>query len=393
MIYKLSWPLMYEAFNQEDLSKVISYLKKGPSIKLTHGPEVLDFEKKWSKWLGVKYSVMVNSGASANDLSMKIIREKFGKGEVIVPPLTWVSDISSVMNSGLEPVFVDIDRMSLGMATEKIIAAVTSKTRAVFLTHVLGLNALTDLLIKELRKRKIALVEDVCESHGAVFQGKKVGTYGLISNFSFYYAHHMTTIEGGMICTNSTEIYQMARSMRSHGLMREVENENLKKKYQKQNPSLNPEFIFLYPAHNMRPTEISGILGKNQLKRLDAIIKKRNENFDLFLSLLDRKKYFTELATSGQSNYAFIVILRNPDIKLRNNVEETLRNADVEFRRGLSGGGNQLRQPYVQSRIKSINLKNFPNVEHIHSFSWYIGNYPTLPKSKIRNLVKVLNTI
>ena len=384
---------MYEAFNQDDLRKVISYLKKGPSIKLTHGQEVLDFEKKWSKWLGVKYSVMVNSGASANDLSMKIIREKFGDGEVIVPPLTWVSDISSVINSGLDPVFVDINQKSLGMDTEKILAAVTSKTRAIFLTHVLGLNALTDLLITELRKKKIALVEDVCESHGAKFKGKKVGTYGLISNFSFYYAHHMTTIEGGMICTNSTEIYQMARSMRSHGLLRELNNKKLKMQYQQQNPKLNPEFIFLYPAHNMRPTEISGILGKNQLKRLDSNIKKRNDNFNYFLSLLNEKIFFTELATSGQSNYALIVILKNSDIELRDNVEKTLKKAGVEFRRGLSGGGNQLRQPYVRKHIKNLKLNSFPNVEHIHSFSWYIGNYPTLPKSKIKTLAQILNNI
>ena len=173
---------------------------------------VKKFEKEWSKWLGVKYSVMVNSGASANDLSMKIVKEKYGNGEVIVPPLTWVSDISAVINSGLTPVFVDIDAKTLGISTDAILAAITPKTRAVFITHVLGLNALTTKLLNELKKKKIALIEDVCESHGAKFKNKKVGNYGLISNFSFYYAHHMTTIEGGMISSNSKEIYDMARS-------------------------------------------------------------------------------------------------------------------------------------------------------------------------------------
>ena len=384
---------MHQAFNKQDLNKVISYINKGPTIKLTHGSEVFDFEKKWSKWLGVKYSVMVNSGASANDLTMRIIREKFGMGEVIVPPLTWISDISSVINSGLKPVFVDINQKSLGMATEKILAAVSSKTRAVFITHVLGLNALNDLLISELRKKGIPLIEDVCESHGAMFKKKKLGSYGLVSNFSFYYAHHMTTIEGGMISTNSSEIYEIARVMRSHGLLREMTDRKLKSKYIKKYPLLNPEFIFLYPAHNMRPTEIGGILGKSQLLRLDSNIKKRNDNFNYFLSLLDKSMYFTELATEGQSNYAFIIILRNSDIKLRNKVETTLKNAGVEFRRGLSGGGNQLRQPYVQSRIKQINLEHFPNVEHIHKYSWYVGNYPTLPKSKVRKLAILLNSV
>ena len=178
---------------------------------------------------GVKYSVMVNSGASANDISMKIVKEKYGNGEVIVPPLTWVSDISSVMNSGLTPVFVDIDAKTLGISTDAILAAITSRTRAVFITHVLGINALSTKLLTELKKKKIALIEDVCESHGAKFKNKKVGTYGLISNFSFYYAHHLSTIEGGMVCTNSRKIYELVKILRSHGMVRESGN----KKYEK----------------------------------------------------------------------------------------------------------------------------------------------------------------
>ena len=198
----LNWPLMHQAIEKSDLLAITKYLKKGSSIKLTHEPHVKKFEKEWSKWLGVKYSVMVNSGASANDISMKIVKEKYGNGEVIVPPLTWVSDISSVINSGLIPVFVDIDSKTLGISTDAILDAITPRTRAVFITHVLGLNALTTKLLTELKKKKIALNEDVCESHGAKFKNKKVGTFGLLSNFSFYYAHHMSTIEGGMICTN-----------------------------------------------------------------------------------------------------------------------------------------------------------------------------------------------
>jgi CDP-6-deoxy-D-xylo-4-hexulose-3-dehydrase len=393
MSKSLKWPLMHQAIEKSDLSAISKYLKKGSSIKLTHGPYVKKFEKEWSKWLGVKYSVMVNSGASANDISMKIVKEKYGNGEVIVPPLTWVSDISSVINSGLIPVFVDIDSKTLGISTDAILDAITPRTRAVFITHVLGLNALTTKLLTELKKKKIVLIEDVCESHGAKFKNRKIGTFGLLSNFSFYYAHHMTTIEGGMISTNSKEIYNMARSMRSHGLLREIEDLKVRKQTAKMHPELNSEFIFLYPAHNMRPTEIGGILGLSQLKRLSKNIQKRNKNFEYFLSILDANKYQTDLVLQGQSNYALIVILKKSNINQRNKVERTLFKNGIEFRRGLSGGGNQLRQPYLQKIAKNYNLNSFPNTEHIHNYSWYIGNYPKLKKKNIKNLANLLNNI
>ncbi len=389
----LNWPLMHQAIEKSDLSAISKYLKKGSSIKLTHGPYVKKFEKEWSKWLGVKYSVMVNSGASANDISMKIVKEKYGNGEVIVPPLTWVSDISSVINSGLIPVFVDIDSKTLGISTDAILDAITPRTRAVFITHVLGLNALTTKLLTELKKKKIALIEDVCESHGAKFKNKKVGTFGLLSNFSFYYAHHMTTIEGGMISTNSKEIYNMARSMRSHGLLREIDDLKFRKQTTKKYPDLNSEFIFLYPAYNMRPTEIGGILGLSQLKRLSKNIQRRNKNFEYFLSLLDANKYQTDLVLQGQSNYALIVILKKSNMNQRNKVERTLFKNGIEFRRGLSGGGNQLRQPYLKKIAEIYNLSEFPNIEHIHNYSWYIGNYPKLKKNNIKNLANLLNNI
>jgi CDP-6-deoxy-D-xylo-4-hexulose-3-dehydrase len=393
MSKSLKWPLMHQAIEKSDLSAISKYLKKGSSIKLTHGPYVKKFEKEWSKWLGVKYSVMVNSGASANDISMKIVKEKYGNGEVIVPPLTWVSDISSVINSGLIPVFVDIDSRTLGISTDAILDAITPRTRAVFITHVLGLNALTTKLLTELKKKKIALIEDVCESHGAKFKNRKIGTFGLLSNFSFYYAHHMTTIEGGMISTNSKEIYDMARSMRSHGLLREIEDLKFRKQTSKKYPDLNSEFIFLYPAHNMRPTEIGGILGLSQLKRLSKNIQKRNNNFEFFLSLLDSSKYRTDLDLRGHSNYALIVIIKKSNLELRNQVETILFKKGIEFRRGLSGGGNQLRQPYLQKIAKNYNLNGFPNIEHIHNYSWYIGNYPKLEKKKIMDLAAILNKI
>ena len=213
---ELQWPLMHNNITRSDLDKMIEYLKQDDP-KLTHGPLVKKFEEEWSKWLGVRHSVMLNSGSSANDLTMMAVRELKGPGEVIVPPLTWVSDISSVLRAGLKPVFVDIDPQSLAVDSKKVLEAITPNTRAVFLTHILGYNGLTDELITGLKERKISLIEDVCESHGATHNSIKVGTFGWASNFSFYYAHHMTTIEGGIISTDDDELYRTLRLLRNHG--------------------------------------------------------------------------------------------------------------------------------------------------------------------------------
>ena len=198
----MKYPLMRNNIMREDLDAMIEHLRQDDPI-LTNGPMCKRFEQAWSEWLGVKYSVFVNSGASANLLSMTALKIKYPQGgEVIVPPLTWISDVSSVLQCGFTPVFVDVDIDTLGMNIDGILDAITDKTRAVFLSHIQGFNALTDELITELKKRNILLIEDVCESHGATHKGQLCGSFGWMSNFSFYYAHHMTTIEGGMVCTD-----------------------------------------------------------------------------------------------------------------------------------------------------------------------------------------------
>ena len=242
---------------------------------------------------------------------MAAIKHLYGTGEVIIPPLTWVSDIVSVLQNGFKPVFVDINHRNLCMNNEKIIAKLSDKTKAVFLTHAQGFNGLTDQLLEALEEKNIPLIEDVCESHGATFKEKKLGSYGLASNFSFYFAHHMSTIEGGMVCTNDRTIYETARMLRSHGMVREIEDNKLKEKYIKENPDLNPDFIFALPAHNMRNTEIGAVLGRSQLKRLDENNTKRRRNFEIFLNHLDPSKYYTDFDLKGSCNYAFNLVLKN----------------------------------------------------------------------------------
>jgi CDP-6-deoxy-D-xylo-4-hexulose-3-dehydrase len=385
-------PLMHNNFNKEDLNKASNFLKK--SNILTQSKYVSEFEKKWSRWLGTKYSVFVNSGSSANFLTMLCVKIVYGeKGEIIVPALTWISDIVSVISNGFKPIFVDINLNNLSMLEEDVLSKINKETKAVFITHAQGFNGLTDNLLKILKKKKILLIEDVCESHGATFKNKKLGTFGKISNFSFYYAHHMSTIEGGMICTNDKKIFEVARMLRSHGMVRESGNAVYEKKIIKKYPELSPKFIFLYPGFNMRNNEISAVIGINQLKRLNSNNIKRKKNFLYFLKNLDPKIYKTDYNTIGNSNYALPLILKKPSITNRNILEKIMKINRIEFRRGNAGGGNQLRQPYLRPYIKNINLNNFKNVEHVHFFGYYIGNYPTLEKKKIFKICELLNSL
>ena len=389
----LNLPLMQNNIISDDLNCIADYIKDKDNLILTQSTKVKEFEQKWSEWLGVKYSVFVNSGSSANLITLAAIKEIYGIGEIIVPPITWVSDIASVVQNGFTPVFADINLNTLGMDTREILQKITPQTKAVFLTHILGYNALTDELLTELKKRNIILIEDVCESHGATFKDKKLGTYGLVSNFSFFYAHHMSTIEGGMVCTNDEKLYQYIRMFRSHGMVRESTNENLKQEYCEKHPDLRLDFIFAFPAYNVRSTEINAIIGLNQLKRLDANNEKRKENLSIFLNNLDKNKYFTEFETTGSCNYAFTLVIRKSDSDFCNKVMLTLKELNVEFRRGTSGGGNQLRQPYLKKIMGEHEHEKYPNAEHIHFFGFYIGNYPDLEKWKIEKVCEILNNI
>tara|TARA_A100001015_G_scaffold317415_2_gene434345 strand:+ start:2824 stop:3999 length:1176 start_codon:yes stop_codon:yes gene_type:complete len=388
----LKYPLMRNNLPREDLNKVIELLQQDDPI-LTNGPNCREFEEEWNQWLGTKYSVFVNSGTSANLMSLAIMKMKHPEGgEIIVPPLTWISDVASVLHTGFEPVFVDINPHTLAMDTDQILAAITDRTRAVFLTHVQGFNGITDKLVDELEKRNIPLIEDVCESHGATHNRQRVGSIGYMSNFSFYYAHHMSTIEGGMVSTNDAEIYETLRMLRSHGMVREAAFQETKDRYEAENPELNPKFIFAFPAYNMRNTEIGGILGRAQLKRLDEVVVRRTENQRQFLSTINPDAYQTEFLEEGSSNYAFNLVLRNSDDELMARLCAALDENGVEYRRGSAGGGNQLRQPYMKAYFGKDRGTEFPVTDHIHFYGMYIGNFPDLSAAEVTEIVDIVNS-
>ncbi len=386
-------PLMKNNISKQDINKLISFLKKQPI--LTSNIQVKNFEKKWSDWLGVKYSCFVNSGSSANLLSIIGLKawNKSKRNEIIVPALTWPSDIYSIYLMGYVPVIVDIDMTTLSIGLEQIKKAINQRTLAVFITYAQGFSCLTKEILEFLSKKNIHLIEDVCESHGASLNKKKLGSFGLISNFSFYYAHHMSTIEGGMVCTNNKEIYNIVKLSRAHGMVRESEDINYKKRIEKKFPNLNPKFIFKYPGFNFRNTEIGGVIGLSQLKKLDENNAKRNKNFKYFLERLNKNIYFTGFKTEGMSNYALQLILNKKSFKLRNKLEGKMIKFGIEFRRGNAGGGNQALQPYFKNFKNYKIIGDLKNTNHIHNFGYYLGNFPSLSKNKIDNLLEILNKI
>jgi CDP-6-deoxy-D-xylo-4-hexulose-3-dehydrase len=387
-----NWPLINDNISKNDKKVLCEFILN--TDRLTNGPKVREFEKAWSKWLGVKHSVMVGSGAAANYITTSIVRELKGqKGEIIVPPIGWVSDISSVINTGFSPVFVDVDLSTMAISYENIKKAINKDTKAIVMVHALGFNGLNDKIIELAKEHDLILIEDCCEAHGATYNDNRVGSMSDMSCFSFYFGHHITTIEGGMVCTNDEEIHQLARMFRSHGMTREASQE-VQNRYL--STDLNPLFTFAVPGYNMRSTELNAVLGLEQMKRLDSNVDARKNNLDVWLSNLDGKKYFLDFHVEGNSNFALPLVV-NPEYKtdkeqFLNKICKILENEKVEYRLGTAGGGNQARQPYLKNYdykvVGELDMSNY-----IHENGLYVGNHTDLTDEQIVSLCKRLNDV
>ena len=383
------WQLINDSITDGDKKALTDFINE-PNQRFTQGKKVKEFEKAWSEWEGVKYSTFVNSGASTNYIMTSIMKEKKGVGEVIVSPLGWVSDVAPLVNLGFTPVFVDISLENMSITLDNIKEAVTDKTVGVCLVHVLGFNAINDELIKFCKDNDLFLIEDCCESHGATYKNRKSGSQADVSNFSFYFGHHITTIEGGMVCTNNKEIHEYAKLFRSHGMTRETSS-NLQEYYKVRYPELNPLFTFAVPGYNMRNQEFNAVLGLEQLKRLDYNIQKRQENFRVWISCLDPLKYQTDFQEKGSSNFSLPLIIQDSNKELFDDVCSVLDEEAVEYRIGTAGGGNQARQPYLEKY--EYRTHDLTNVNYIHDFGLYIGNHPELDTEEIIKLSDRLNLL
>lgn len=357
------WPLIQSVITDADKKALIDFIQS--SDRYTSGNMVKQFEDAWSEWLGCKYSLYVTSGSTANLLLMAAVKELYdipNGSKVLVPACTWVTNISPVFQVGLEPIFCDIDLETYSFDLD---ALPNEDVRIVFVTHLLGLNAPIEKL-KEKYPNAIFL-EDICESHGVKGpDGTKRGSVGTGSTFSFYYGHHMTTIEGGIICTDNERLYELMKIKRSHGMARHLSprfyNDAIRK-----HPNIDPSFLFLTDGYNFRNTELNAVLGIEQLKRLDDNIKRRRETFDYFMKHLDPNKFYVPRYDPGNSSFAFPFICRDRDDMPK--LKRIFTELDVEYRPIVSG--NLLLHPFLE---KWKDTAVVPNANLLNDNGVYIGN-------------------
>jgi CDP-6-deoxy-D-xylo-4-hexulose-3-dehydrase len=362
------WRLQENILEEKDTDMLVDFIKT--TTRFTQFVKVREFEEAWSRWQGCKYSVYVNSGSSANLIMLSLMKQRDGwrdGDEVIVPAVTWVTNISPVFQCGLKPVFMDINLEDFSFNYDQLAAKITEKTRAIFVTHLIGFPADIHRIEKIIGDRKIEILEDCCESHGAMVRDKKIGNLGICSSFSFYWGHHMTTVEGGMVCTNDEEIYKMALLKRSHGLARELPPQH-HQEYKDKHPNIDFNFLFLTDGFNFRNTELHAVLGLSQIQHLDRYIRIRNENYKKFLEILQLYKDFLMLPyKEGMSSFSLPLIFRN--IEDKEAFQGIIHQAGIESRPVISG--NLMRQPFLKQYIDG---SEFTNAEFLHTNAFYIGN-------------------
>ena len=381
----LPWPLMKDCITKEDKDSLVEFIQT--SNRYTNGPKVKQFEKEWSEWLGVKHSLFVSSGSTANFLLLSAIKRRYNlkKGDkVLVPAMTWVTNVAPIIQLGLKPIFCDVERDTFSFDLEHMarLHQEHHDIRLVFVTHLFGIPA----QINEFKKiiPNAFYIEDCCESHGAKIYDKKVGTLSEGSTFSSYFGHHMTTVEGGFVSTDDTELHELMRAKRSHGLARECSDE-VYKKYIKRYPDVDKRFMFITDGYNFRNNEFGAVLGLSQLPRLDDMIKRRREVCDKFVSIL--KKYddiFHIPNFDGNSSFCLPFIAK--DGYLRNDLQEHLEACGVETRPLCSG--NLLRQPFLSEYEV---FKEFPKVDYLHYHGFFIGNNHLVTDEEIEKLGFILD--
>lgn len=378
------WKLQENILEKEDKEFLSDFI--GRTDRFTQFEQVKLFEKRWSEWQGCKYSVFVNSGSSADLLMMDAVKELyhiFDDSEVIVPAVTWATNITSVAQVGLTPRFIDVNLYDFSFDYGKIEKAVNSRTKILLVTHLMGIPASMTKLQEIAKKYGLILLEDCCEAHGAECGGVKVGNFGLASTFSFYWGHHITTIEGGMICTDNEELYNLLLLKRSHGFARELprdKHEEIKLAHS----DIDFNFLFLTKGYNVRNTELHAVIGLSQLTKIDEYINIRNENYLGYLDAIEIIKDRLYIPSSvGVSSFCLPFIFRNPDD--RKYYQQKFEMQGIETRPIL--GGNLLRHPCFKDYGYYM---DYGNAEIVHQCGFYIGNNQFVNSNRINILKNIL---
>ena len=392
MIKKFKYPLLSNAFSKSD---IICGLKVLSSKHITMSKITRNFEKQFAKKIGCKYALMTNSGSSANLLALSTITNPLFKNklktgdEVLIPAVCWSTSLWPIIQNNLKPVFVDVELDTFNISIQDLKKKITSKTKAIMCIHVLGTSANLSKIKKITNKKNIILIEDTCESLGAKFNNKFLGTFGELGTFSFYYSHQITSGEGGMIVCNNLNNYNIIKSLRSHGWSRETTFHNIyKKKFKK----LDDRFLFINSGYNLRPTDIQAAIAHNQFKRLNKFITTRNYN---------RKKIIDKVKNNKKWNNQFYFINHSKQIKpswfgLPILINKKYSNKKKKFlnylsKRGVENrpilSGNFTNQP--ATKLYNLNSKKFvfSNAQKVENLGFFIGLHTKKITNKIAEYI------
>lgn len=378
--------LVEDTISQQDINELINWLKTNPI--LTKKDRTVEFEQKFADWLGCKYAVFVNSGSSANLLAMYslLLSKRLKNKRIVVPAISWATTVAPAIQLGFEPIMCDCNLNDLGLDIDELEEIFKKNNPGLLiLVHVLGFSCSNIQQIAKLCKRyNVELIEDTCESVGSTFNKKKLGTFGSFSTFSFFYGHHFSTIEGGMVCTNNRELYNIIVSVRSHGWDRDL-HPTIQKKLRKTNniDDFTALYTFYYPGFNMRSTDLQAKLGIIQLKKINEIILRRNENFLHYQNNI--KNEFWKVRPHNNcyvSNFSYPIITPK-----KKDLVKALKNNNIECRPLICGSIGT--QPFWKNIYGPCHFKN---ADIVSQYGLYIPNNHTLTKESIDRVIDVVNT-
>lgn len=376
--------LVSDTIDKNDINNLVNWLSQDEIPRLTKGDITIEFEEKWSNKIGVEHTTYVNSGSSAILLALAALKEsgKLKNNKIIVPALSWLTDVSSPMQLGMEVILCDCNLDDLSIDINHLKQLIKEEDpSSLILVSVLGLVPNMSEIVSICEDNNIMLIEDVCESMGSKFEDRYLGTFGVVSLFSLYYGHHLSTIEGGLICTNDTELNDIIVSMRSHGWDRDWSKERQKEYRDKYKiDDFNSLYTFYYPGFNFRSTDLQAFIGLTQVDKLDKFSINREKNFKLYndnitineLNIKYNDKNFI-------SNFAYPIVSKN-----RESIVNKLIENNIEVRPLIAG--SMARKPFWKGRVD-----NLPNCDIINNNGFYIPNHQDLSADDILKICNIVN--
>ncbi|MBI2061776.1 MAG: DegT/DnrJ/EryC1/StrS family aminotransferase [Nitrospirae bacterium] len=363
-----------------DIQELIAWLNTRPW--LSQGPLVKEFEREWAKWLGTKHAVYVNSGSSANLLMYYafLVSKKHKNHRVIVPAVSWPTSVAPALQLGFQPIMCDADEEDFGLDMDSLENLLKKyRPTAVTAVHVLGVPNKMDRLLALKKKYGFALLEDTCAAFGSRYDGRMVGTFGDMSTFSLFYGHHLSTIEGGMVCTDRDDLYDILLQIRSHGWAKDLSPETERKLARKYKVmEFNRPFTFYLPGFNVRSTDLNARLGLCQLRRTEHVIQCRVANHKIYQSRFTKAPGFHCQKNDRAEICSISFVALAPSPKKRDEIAARLRQNQIETR--PLGGGNMSRQPFWKDRLGALKL---PVSDRIAATCFQLPNHPLLEPEDI----------